>query len=246
VVRALSCFGHSTRAGDAEAEALCRRAIAIAPGYGQAHSLLAWMLSRRATRSGDLRVILTDASAEARTALGLDEQDPWAHLAHDLVLFRRRRHAEAERALRRALDCNPNFALVHASLGWLLAVRGAHEEAVESAAHALRLSPSDPRVGAQASHVMAFARFAAGRYGDSVAAARETTERYPEYLPAHYVLIAAAAMQGEGEAVGEALATLLRLQPDFSLAWVSEVMPWAGEIGERLLEGWRKAGVPEK
>ena len=49
------------------------------------------------------------------------------------------------------------------------------------------------RVGAQASHVMAFARFAAGRYGDSVASAGETIERYPEYLPAHYVLIAAAA-----------------------------------------------------
>jgi adenylate cyclase len=246
VVRALSCFGQGTRAGAAEAEALCRRAIAIAPDYGQAHSLLAWMLARRAVWSGDLTAILLDASAEARTALGLDEQDPWAHLAHGMVLFRGRRHGEAERAFRRALDCNPNFALAHASLGWLLAVRGAHEEAVGSAEYALRLSPSDPRVGAQASHVMAFARFAAGHYEDSVTAARETIERYPEYLPAHYVLIAAAAMQGEREAAGEALGTLLRVQPDFSLAWVSEVMPWAGEIGERLLAGWRKAGVPEQ
>jgi TolB-like protein len=246
VVRALSCFGQGTRAGAAEAEALCRRAIAIAPAYGQAHSLLAWMLARRAVWSGDLRAILLDASAEARTALGLDEQDPWAHLAHGMVLLRGRRHGDAERAFRRALDCNPNFALGHASLGWLLAVRGAHEEAIESAAHALRLSPSDPRVGAQASHVMAFARFVAERYEDSVAAARETIERYPEYLPGHYVLIAAAAMQGEREAAGEALAVLLRVQPNFSLAWVSEVMPWAGEIGERLLEGWRRAGVPEQ
>jgi TolB-like protein/class 3 adenylate cyclase/Flp pilus assembly protein TadD len=246
VVRALSFFGQGTRAGDMEAEALCRRAIAIAPSYGQAHSLLAWMLARHATRSGDLRAMLLDASAEARTALGFDEQDPWAHLAYGMVLFRGRRHSDAERAVRRALDCNPNFALAHASLGWLLAVRGAHEEAIGSAEYALRLSPSDPRVGAQASHVMAFARFAAGRYEDSVAAAREMIERYPEYLAARYVLIAAAAMQGEGEAAGEALAALLRLQPDFSLALASEVMPWAGEIGERLLEGWRRAGVPEQ
>ncbi len=246
VVRALSFFGQGTRDGDGEAEALCRRAITIAPGYGQAHGLLAWMLTRRAQRSGDFKAILQDASTEARTALGLDEQDPWAHLAHGMVLFRRRRHAEAERALRRALDCNPNFALAHASLGWLLAVRGAHEEAIESAEHALRLSPRDPRVGAQASHVMVFAHFAAGRYGDSVASAREMIERYPEYLPAHYVLIAAAVMQGEREAARNALAALLRLQPDFSLAWVSEIMPWTGEVGERLLEGWRKAGVPER
>jgi hypothetical protein len=47
-------------------------------------------------------------------------------------------------------------------------------------------------------------------------------------------------------AAAEALATLLCLRPDFSMAWASEHMPWAGEIGERLLEGWRKSGVPER
>src|SRR5467141_3794881 len=36
VVRALSYVGQGTLAGHAEAEALCRHAIAIAPGYGQA------------------------------------------------------------------------------------------------------------------------------------------------------------------------------------------------------------------
>jgi adenylate cyclase len=46
VIRALSYVGHGTRVGTIEAEALCRRAIAIAPGYGQAHSLLAWVLTR--------------------------------------------------------------------------------------------------------------------------------------------------------------------------------------------------------
>jgi hypothetical protein len=70
-------------------------------------------------------------------------------------------------------------------------------------------------------------------------------ERYPEYLPARYVLITAAALNGDVHAAAKALADLLRLQPDFSFAWLAEVMPWTGEIGERLLEGWRKAGVPE-
>jgi adenylate cyclase len=36
VIRALSGIGQGSRAGTAEAEALCRRAIAIAPNYGQA------------------------------------------------------------------------------------------------------------------------------------------------------------------------------------------------------------------
>jgi adenylate cyclase len=245
VVRALSYVGQGTLAGHAEAEALCRHAIAIAPGYGQAHSLLAWVLTLRYMLSTELRAVLPEAAEEARTALGLDEQDPWAHMSHGLVLFRMRRPAEAERAYRRALDLNPSFALAHATLGWLLAVRGANEEAIESAERALRLSPSDPRVGARASHVIVFARFSARQYSDCVASAREMIERHPEYLPARYVLIAAAAMDGNFAAATEALAALLRLQPDFSLAWLAEVMPWTGEIGDRLLEGWRKAGVPE-
>ena len=41
VIRALSLIGQGTRDENTEAEALCRRAIAIAPGYGRAHSLLA-------------------------------------------------------------------------------------------------------------------------------------------------------------------------------------------------------------
>jgi adenylate cyclase len=246
VVRALSYVGQGTLAGHAEAEALCRHAIAIAPGYGQAHSLLAWVLTLRYMLSTELRAVLPEAAEEARTALGLDEQDPWAHMSHGLVLFRMRRPAEAERAYRRALGLNPSFALAHATLGWLLAVRGANEEAIESAERARRLSPSDPRVGARASHVIVFAHFSARRYSDCVASAREMIERYPEYLPARYVLIAAAAMDGNFAAATEALAALLRLQPDFSLAWLAEVMPWTGEIGDRLLEGWHRAGVPER
>ena len=101
-------------------------------------------------------------------------------------------------------------------------------------------------LGAHAAHVIAFARFSARQYSDCVASAREAIERYPGLLPARYVLITAAAMSGDVAAAAEALADLLRLQPDFSLAWLAEVMPWTGEIADRLLEGWRKAGVPKE
>ena len=133
VIRALSCIAQSSLAGYNEAEALCRRAIAISPGYGHAHSLLSWVLLRRTDWSGDVTSFLAEAEATVREALDLDEQDPWAHLTHGLVLYRQRRHGEAERAYRRALELNPNFALAHAVLGLPLAYRGAHREAVDSA-----------------------------------------------------------------------------------------------------------------
>jgi adenylate cyclase len=244
VARALSYVGQGTHAGDAAAEALCRRAIAISPDYGQAYSLLAIVALRRVSFSGDLKSVLPEASANARTALGFDERDSWAHIAQGMVFFRMRRHGDAVRAYHRALDLNPNSALAHAALGHALAAQGAQEEAIKSAEHALRLSPGDPRVGAQASHVLVFARFAAGDYAESAALAQEMIARYPEYLPAHYVLVAANAMKGDLKAASEALVTPLRLRPEFSLAWLQENMPWTGEISQRLIEGWRRAGVP--
>ena len=245
IIRALAYVGQSTRAGGEEAEALCRRAIAIAPDYGQAHSLLAWVILRRTARS-QFDAVLPEASAEARTALRLDERDPWAHIVQGAVLFRMRQHGEAERSYRRALECNPNFALAHAVLGYALAGQGKYEEAIESAECALRLSPGNSLAEAQATHVIVFSRFGTGEYAASDTAAREMLARYPEYLPAHYVLISASAMQGKLDAAATALADVLRLQPDFSMAWLYKNMPWVAEIGERLFQGWREAGVPEQ
>jgi TolB-like protein len=247
VIRALSFAGHSTRAGWEESEALCRRAIAIAPGYGQAHSLLAWMVTRRTSQSGgDVMAILPEAMAEARIALDLDEGDPWAHMAHGMVLWRMHRHGEAERAYRRALELNPNFALAHALVGLPLAVQGAHQEAIWSAEHALRLSPNDRLIGGYALHATMAAHFTAAHYADCVAWAHRLIERSPEHTAGHYFLAAAAALQEDRAAAAEALASLLRLRPNFSLKWLSENMAWAEEVGERLLMGLRKAGLPEK
>ena len=246
VIRALSLIGQGTRDENTEAEALCRRAIAIAPGYGRAHSLLAWALLRRSDWSGDIKTIVPEASAEARIALGLDERDPWAHLAHGVVLFRMRQQGEAERAYRRALDLNPNFALAHARLAASLAMQGAHQEAVDSAEHALRLSPRDRFVGTYASIAMANVHFAAGRYPECVTWARNVIEKSPEWLAGHSFLTAALAMEGDLTAAAEARDTLLRLRPDYSLTWVTQNQAFTGELANRLHDGLRKAGVPEK
>jgi TolB-like protein/tetratricopeptide (TPR) repeat protein len=247
VIRALSQVRRDTRVGCAEAKALCRRAIAIAPDYGQAHSLLAWVLLQRISRSvGDVGVVLPEAMAEARIALSLDERDAWAHMVLGVVLWRMRRGREAERAHRRALELNPNFAGAHAHLALVLAIHGSHQEAAETAAHALRLSPNDLTVGVFARVAMAAAHFAAGRYAEAMAWARDTTERAPEHPPARFLLVASAAMQGDLPAAAEALGALFRVVPNLSLTWMRRNTAYVGEVGDRLLEGLRRAGLPDE
>jgi TolB-like protein len=245
VIRALSHVGQGTLAGNRQAEALCRRALAINPDYGQPHSLLAWVLLRPPFGGSDLSGFLQEAFAEAVKALSIDERDAWAHLTHGIALWRMRRHGEAEQAFRRALDFNPNFALALAFLGSPLAARGADEEAIRSAECALRLSPADGLVSAYASFAMVFAHLAAARYSDGVIWARKLIDKQPENLMANYLLVAAAAMQRDDAAAAEALGTVLRLRPDLSLTWVRGNTPLTGEIAERVIEGLQRAGVPE-
>ncbi len=245
VIRAMSCIGQGARDANSEAEALCRRAIAIAPDYGRAHSLLAWALLRSTFWSGDLRTVVSEVSTETQTAFALDDRDPWAHLAHGNLLNRLRRFGEAERALRHALELNPNFALAHAFLAVPLSYQAMYQEASDSAEHALRLSPHDRHVGTYASLALVHVHFAAGRYPESVTWARNVIEKSPGSLPGHSFLTAALAMAGDLTVAAEARATLLRLRPEYSLTWMTENQPATGEIAKRLREGLQKAGVPE-
>jgi TolB-like protein/cytochrome c-type biogenesis protein CcmH/NrfG len=245
VIRALSLIGQGTRDENTEAEALCRRAIAIAPSYGRAHSLLAWALLRRTVYSGELRTVVPEIGAETQTALALDDRDPWAHVAQANLFLRLRRFGEAVRASRRALELNPNFALAHALLAGTLALQGANQEAVDSAEDALRLSPRDRLVGTYASIALAQVHFAAGRYPECATWARNVIEKSPGHITGHSYLTAALAMEGDLTAAAEARGALLRLRPEFSLAWLTENNPSTGELAERLREGLRKAGVPE-
>src|SRR4029077_13049611 len=122
-------------------------AITIAPSYGQAHSLLGWVLLRRSMWTADLRTLVPEVNAEATAALSVDDRDPWVHLVQGILHNRLRRFDEAARALRKAVELNPNFALAHAFLAVPLAFQEIHQEAMDSAEWALRLSPNDRTVG---------------------------------------------------------------------------------------------------
>jgi tetratricopeptide (TPR) repeat protein len=195
--------------------------------------------------SGDLRTVVPEISAETQTALAIDDRDPWAYFAQGMLQQRLRHPGEAARSLRQALELNPNFALAQALLGSALAFQGAHQEAVASAEHALRLSPRDRIVGTYASLAMVVVHFTAGRYPECARWAHNMIEKSPGHLAGHFFLTAARAMEGDLTAATEARGTLLRLRPEFSLTWMTENMPPAGEMAERIREGLRKAGVPE-
>jgi adenylate cyclase len=246
VIRALSRIGQGTRESVEEAERLCRRAIAVAPSYGQAHSLLAWVLLRRSGFASDLREVLPELRTEAQTALALDDRDAWAHFARGNLLVRTRRTDEGVREIRRALELNPNFALAHAFLAVGLTHKGRFDEAADNARHALRLSPSDRSVAAYASLALALGYMMTEDYAVAADWSRNVIDKSPQWVAGHMQLTAALAMLDDATGAAEACTALFRVRPDFSLAWMKQNLPPSGELFQRISEGLRRAGVPEE
>ena len=61
---------------------------------------------------------------------------------------------------------------------------------------------------------------------------------------AYRVLTVAASMAGQTEVAAAALRELRRTQPNISLAWIANQLPWKLEADrEHYLEGFRRAGL---
>lgn len=104
------------------------------------HSLSAAREIDRAIRGGDVQEALTLARAFVRRAPELAES--WLLLG--VVRHRLSQPRRAERALRRALEVNPDCGEAHNRLGILLVARGRYGEARDHLHDAMRLLPDEP------------------------------------------------------------------------------------------------------
>ncbi|MBV8131416.1 MAG: sulfotransferase, partial [Alphaproteobacteria bacterium] len=112
-----------------------RRAIALNPDYGMAHSNLARALNDEG---------LFEAGLESsRRAIELIPDFLGVHVNCAAALIGLERFAEAETPLRRALDLMPDRAETHRDLGGVLAKLGRVDEAVSCLEQAIALNPDD-------------------------------------------------------------------------------------------------------
>ena len=112
-----------------------------------------------------------------------------------------------------------------------------------AAQRAFRLSPRDP-FSAVYNGIAAYAQFIGRDYAKAMQLAREAIRQRADFVGAHRVLTAAAAMAGEAELAANALQELRRAQPNISLAWLLTQMP-IKETAEmqHYVEAFRRAGL---
>jgi TolB-like protein len=244
VMQALSHYWRVTRPDHLAAQELLQRAIAIDPHYGQALSLLAtsYMFG---VHLGWADIVTAAPLAEraALAAIDADSEDAWAHTALGSVCFSTRRLDDSLAEFELALQLNPNFSLAQGYYALALSYDGRWQDSYEAAQRAIRLSPRDPSLAIYYG-IAAYAQFVGRNYPEAMALSREAIRQRGDLTGAYRVLTVAAGMTGQTEVAAAALGELRRVQPNISLAWIANQLPWKLDSDrEHYLEGFRRAGL---
>jgi TolB-like protein/Flp pilus assembly protein TadD len=243
VMRANSLFWRLTKAEGDGAIAMLKQAVERYPDYAPAHSMLAFaMLVSRLLGWTPIAPQVKEAAALAARAAELDDSDPWAHLALGYVAHAMRCTDDAKQEYQRAIDLNPNFAAAHGYLGYALALAGRTDEAIVPLEQAIRMSPHDPQ-NAIFNMGLAVAHYFAGRYTEAITFGRKAVQQRDGITAGHRIYIASLAQAGQIAEARAALQRLKELQPNISIAWCEQYVPYTTGPMAKFLEGLQKAGL---
>ena len=261
---ALQCQAADQKAGylGKEAEAayrLCEQALAIDPNNALALSFMAvkfafpvvWGLS------ADPKADLKRGEELNAQALASDPNFAGPHQFQGIILQLQGRVDELIAEEERALALDPSRVDAMAVLGGAYSGLGQFEKALELFNKAIRLSPHDPALF-NFHELKSQMYFALKQYDQAIELARQSLSiRANENPLAHRDLVAALTFAGHEAEAKEALQHYLALPPAGPrtiAAWKaleaqftsSQTDPRSLEMWDRLIDGLRKAGMPEE
>ncbi|PWS35980.1 hypothetical protein DFH01_16975 [Falsiroseomonas bella] len=233
-----------------QAIALLRDAVALDPRYGRAHALLAWCHSQDVAYawSGDPEASRDAARQAIESAADAIADDPTAlaavGAAISLCLDDLPRAASF---IESALALDPNHAWAWARYGWLAVYQQRQDEAIQRFERSLALSPLDPlafnlRIG------IAAAFGYKGDYAEAARRIRAVIDRHPRVTWVYRMLAWTAALAGDLPTARDAARKLTAANPHASIEMMRRSHPGrhSAEAFDRMIEGWRLAGLPER
>ena len=247
-VQAVPLVHGASISGYSQAISLLEKAIGIDPGYAPALALAAWAHEKRHTFGGPGAGKETDAEQAlelASRAVSADRDDALAlaQLGWQRIILR------ADYA--GLTLCEQAIALNHNNVPALHFAGNAHlfagdlDLVTKYFTRALELSPAPPDNYVSLNGI-ASGHFSAGRYEEAIHWAQRTTEVAPDYMYGHIFLAASSALTGRQREARLAIEAVLRLRPDLTVAGQSSRPMRFPERRARMLDGLRKAGLPER
>src|SRR3984885_10032797 len=232
-----------TREHDQAARNMFEQAVKLDPGNAEAYAGIAYCYMRDLINGWidpgtDYAALVIRAADQA---LATDSGNAMAAYAKGLFLATTGRFAEAKTVIEAALQRNPNFAPLYDTLSITHNGRGEYEQAISDLEKAMRLSPHDPQLGIWEYH-HGLADLGLGHSAEAVDEERRAIDDgFGTYWP-HQALAAAYALLGRDNEAKAELAESSRLNPQVTSI---KSLPPLSNI-PRLIDGLRKAGMPEE
>jgi TolB-like protein len=232
----------------AESVRAARNALEIDSSYAPAMARLALSQTMRRNRHWIKATgpEVEEAICMARQAIAGAANDPWVLDFAGLTLSSLASANEAALgALERATILNPNFALAFGHRGLILAYLNRPKEAILSVREAIRLSPFDPGRFSFC-EALSLAHLAIGRYHSALRWAEEGLSENSG-MPALRLKLSLCGHLGRVEEARECQRQVADIYSESMIAGLIDDMPkgLAPEIVNRIIEGLRKAGVPD-
>jgi adenylate cyclase len=244
---AMASFGSSLRAEDLyDARRLLRQSLAVDASYARSYASLANTHAAAWVNPLDSDYLapaaLDQAHEFARKAVQLDPSLPEGRAALGMVLAWKRQHEAALAEIERALALNPNYA--EWLLGLALAVAGYPRRAIDVIETSMRL---DPFYAAVSSFWLGFSHYMLKQYERALPALCDCVARAPNMRAGHSCLAATYAQLGRIEEARAAATEVLRIAPDYTISGTTMRLLGfkSAEDAEHLVDGLRKAGLPE-
>ena len=192
---------------------------------------------------------LADAEKLLIKGISIAPRNYWAHMWLGFVQIQTNRASRAIGELEQALSLNRNLGAAHAWMGQAKITMGRAEEAEAHVNEAFRLSPNDA-VAFMWTHVRGLAKFHLGADEEAVSLFRRSVDASRNYPLNHFYMAAALANLGRLDEAQAEVKAGAGLAPNYSIARFLSMAesdnPTYLKQRERILEGLRKAGVPEK
>jgi adenylate cyclase len=242
--------GVSTKSTNNDVIDLCEGALALDPQNERAMVELANALFIRVLLLWSDDPVGDAARAErlADSALALRPDDAWAHLAKSNVFVAKRQWGTAIPQIEAAIALDPNNASAHARASYYRMFLGRTEDGFSGVESALRLSPRDPSISYWQFY-MCQLHTQLGQWEQAIEWCGKSIAGNPQYWFAYVDLAAANAWASHDQEAKEAAAQLRKLNPNFTTrTWAS--IHWSDDPTfnaqySRIVEGLRKAGIPE-
>jgi adenylate cyclase len=223
------------------------KAIELDPDFASAYRLTLECHVHRKARgrilNGEQVTAETERIVSRAAVVGKDDASTICWVGFALVYILHDLDGGAD-LLDRALVLNPNLADAWYLSGWVRSWLGDAAVSLQHTAHAMRLSPLDPKMPAMWA-AMATAHFVAGRYDEASSWAEKALRDDPDHGPAARLAAVNLALAGRLEQAQKAMAHLLRIDPALCISNAKyRIAPYRPDDLARYMEGLRKAGLP--